>query len=372
MTMNNPKILIIDDEATICQACSQVFIQDGYSVETCLEGASGLKKFDCFKPDVVFVDLKMPGIGGMEVLENIIEKDENIVLVVITGYATIESAVESMKRGAFDFLPKPFTPDELRIITRRALEKRRASLEAERLREEKERMRQNFISLVSHELRTPLVAVMQYLEVLGGGIAGGISLEQAKIVNRMKIRIKELLSLIDRWLRLSRIEELNLKEEFEDFSLNGVIEEVIDVVNPLAQEKDVSIHVKPMVHKILVSGDKEMIKEVFANLISNGIKYNREGGKVIVDAYDRGHFWVIDISDTGVGIPEQAIPHIIEEFYRVKREGSAAGSGLGLAIVKKILDIHDGKLEIKSELNQGSTFSVYLPRTSVKTGRKDS
>jgi len=362
MTMNNPKILIIDDERTICQACSQIFIQDGYSVETCLEGASGLKKFDDFKPDVVFVDLKMPGIGGMEVLETIAQRDKNVVLVVITGYATIESAVESMKSGAFDFLPKPFTPDELRIITRRALEKRRASLEAERLREDKERMRQNFISLVSHELRTPLVAVMQYLEVLGGGIAGSISSEQIKIINRMKIRVKELLLLIDRWLKLSRIEELKLEEGFEDVALYSIIEEVIDVVNPLAQKKNVSIHVRPVVRNIVVNGDKEMIKEVFTNLINNGIKYNREGGDVIVEARDRENFWVIDISDTGIGIPQQEITHVGEEFYRVKREGSAAGSGLGLAIVKKILDIHNGRLEIKSKLNQGATFSVYFPK----------
>jgi two-component system sensor histidine kinase/response regulator len=368
MNIGNPKILIIDDEEAICDACCQILSGEGCLTEVSFEGVSGLKKLDDFKPDVVFVDLKMPGIGGMEVLAKIAEKDTNIVTIVITGYATIESAVESMKNGAFDFLPKPFTPDELRLITRRALEKRKASLEAERLKEEKEMMRQNFISLVSHELRTPLVAVMQYLEVLGGGIAGTISQEQSRIINRIKIRLNELLALIDRWLKLSRIEELKLKEGFQNFSLAAIINEAVELVQPLADEKNVRLRVKSIAHEILVNGEREMVKEIFTNLLNNGIKYNRENGSVVVESREEGDFWVIDISDTGVGISDDQIPRVTEEFYRIKREGSAAGSGLGLAIVKKILDIHNGKLEIKSTLNQGSTFSVYLPRSLMMTG----
>lgn len=369
MGANNPKILIIDDEKTICDASAQILGEDGCQVETSFEGLAGLKKVDDFKPDVVLVDLKMPGISGIEVLEKISKKDKNIVSVVITGYATIESAVESMKKGAYDFLSKPFNPDELRIICKRALERRRILLETERLKREKDKMRQNFVALVSHELRTPLVAVMQYLEVFTGGVAGEISQEQAKIVNRMKIRLNELLGLIDRWLKLSRIEELKLEESFEDFILSTVINDTIDLVKPFAQEKKVNIEVKSMSNNIIINGDIEMIKEVFTNIINNGIKYNREGGKVMVESREQDNFWVVDISDTGIGVPEQEIAHMGDEFYRVKREGSAAGSGLGLAIVKKILDIHNGKLEIKSRYDQGSTFSIFLPRTSTKTGK---
>jgi two-component system sensor histidine kinase/response regulator len=361
------KILIIDDEEMICSTCSQVLCQEGYVVETCFNGNSGLVKFDEFNPDIVFVDLKMSGMSGDEVLKQIKEKNKNVVSIVITGYATIESAVESMKNGAFDFLPKPFTPEELRIITRRALEKRRISLETERLRQEKERMRQNFISLVSHELRTPLVAVMQYLEVLiTCGNTYGVSSEQITIINRMKIRLRELLAIIDRWLRLTRIEGLQLKEEFEDFPLSVVIREAIELIEPLAKEKNVRVWIKPSAHSTVVNGDREMLKEVFTNLLNNGIKYNREGGSVVIEVRNEENFWIIDINDTGIGIHEKDIAHIGEEFYRVKREGSTAGCGLGLAIVKKIVDVHSGRLKIKSKLNKGSTFSVYLPQISTK------
>ncbi|MDI6839701.1 MAG: response regulator [bacterium] len=357
----NSSILIVDDESVIRDSYEQV-LSHKYSVKLAENGETAITLLQRESFDAVILDLKMPGLSGMDVLKKIKEINPDTIVIVITGYATVESAVEAMKLGAYDYIPKPFTPEELRIVIRRALEKRRSSLEAKRLKEEKERMRQNFISLVSHELRTPIVAVMQYLEVLSGGVAGRVSEEQSKIINRMKIRLNELLSLIERWLKLSRVEELKLKEGFKELVISSVVNEVVDLVNPIAKEKNISLKVKSIANNIVVNGNKGMIKEVFTNLISNGIKYNREGGSVIVESREEGNFWVIDVSDTGIGIPEQEIAHIGEEFYRIKREGVAAGSGLGLAIVKKILDIHDGRLEIKSKLNQGSRFSVYLPK----------
>jgi len=360
--MDKARVLIIDDEKTICDACSTVLTQALYEVQTSYDGESGLEKIDVFRPDLVFIDLRMPGLSGIEVIHSIREKDPYIVPVVITGYASIDSAVESMKAGAYDFLPKPFTPEQLRIIAKRALDKRRASLEAERLRQEKEKMRQGFISMVSHELRTPLVAVTQYLEVLANGFAGSISKEQSNIIDRMKIRMSELLRMIDRWLKLTRLEELKLKEDFKIFKMGTVIQEAIDLVKSTADEKNVHVKYDVFPDDAVVNGDRDLIKEVFINLIGNGVKYNRAEGRVSVTLQERERYWVVDVSDTGVGIPENEVPRVVEEFYRVKREGVAAGTGIGLAIVKKILDIHDGKLEIASKLDQGSTFSVFLPK----------
>jgi len=361
-------VLIIDDEKAICSTCSQILSQDGYRVAVRHDGETGIAAVGSERPDVVFVDLKMPGMSGIEVISTIKKKDPTLVSVVITGFATIESAVDSMKVGAFDFLPKPFSPDQLRIITRRALDNRLAMLEAARLRDEKEKMRQNYISMVSHELRIPLVAVMQYLEVLRNGFAGTITEEQSRIITRMKSRMSELLALIDRWLKLSRLEELKLQEGFKSFSLRPVVDEAIEMLHSLAAEKKISIRSNISADSATVYGDREMVKEVVINLVTNGVKYNKEGGTVNVSLRDSAEFWALDVSDTGVGIPEDAIPHVGDEFFRVKREGSAAGTGIGLAIVKKIIDIHEGKLEIKSTLDQGSTFSVFLPKSGQHKG----
>lgn len=361
MNHRDAKVLIIDDETTICDACYEILTGKNLIVETAINGEDGLKKFEEFLPDVVFIDLKMPGISGMDVLKNIVERKINTIPVVITGYASIESAVESMKNGAFDFLPKPFTGEELVLITERAFEKKKLLDEKQKLEREKEMMRQNFISLVSHELRTPLVAVIQYLEVLTGGIAGSVSEQQKNILERMKIRLNELLDLINRWLKLARIEELSLKENFEKFSVDGIVDEVIDLLKPLAVDKGINIEKRPVCESTVVYGDKDLIKEVFINIITNGIKYNRKNGSLFVDFVKAGDDIAIDITDTGTGIPENELGRLGEEFYRVKREGIASGSGLGLAIVKKILDVHKGRLDIKSKLNEGSTFRVYLP-----------
>uniref|UniRef100_A0A7C4XKS5 histidine kinase n=1 Tax=candidate division WOR-3 bacterium TaxID=2052148 RepID=A0A7C4XKS5_UNCW3 len=362
------KILVIDDEPTICDAIYQIFTEKNFQVEIANNGTEGLKKFDKFNPDVVFIDLKMPGISGMDVLKEIVKKETNAIPIVITGYASIESAVESMKTGAFDFLPKPFTTEELLIITERAIKKKIILDEKKKIEAEKEAMRKNFISLVSHELRTPLVAVMQYLEVLIGGMAGPIPDQQKQILDRMKIRLGELLTLINRWLKLARIEELNLKENFQVFPLEPVIDECIEILKPLAQEKMVKIEKKQTDELYNVFGERDFIKEVLINLITNGIKYNRENGSVLINLRKNGEYVVVDIMDTGVGISDEEIARLGEEFYRVKQEGVVSGSGLGLAIVKKILDIHNGRLEIKSKLNEGSTFTIYLPHSENQNG----
>ncbi|MEO0161643.1 MAG: response regulator [candidate division WOR-3 bacterium] len=368
MSRDKPKILVIDDEQTIRDACCQIFGEKGYEVECAANGSEGLKRFLEFKPDIIFIDLKMPGISGMEVLKKVIEERTGAIPIVITGYASIETAVESMKSGAFDFLPKPFTVEELLVITERAWERKKIQDEKERLEREKDMMRQNFISLVSHELRTPLVAVIQYLEVLAGGMVGGIPESQMKIIERMKIRLHEMLNLINRWLKLARIEELNLKDSFEEFSLRKIIEEAIEIINPLAQERKVKIEKEIAPGEMIIFGDPELLKEVFVNLLTNAVKYNRENGSIFVNCWISDKLSVTEITDTGIGISEEDMKRLGEEFYRVKREGVATGSGLGLAIVKKILDLHNGRLVIKSKLNEGSTFSVYLPLTTSHGG----
>jgi len=361
MKSKSNKILIIDDEPTICDACYQILTDKYYSVEVANNGSEGLKKFEDFKPDIVFIDLKMPGVSGMDVLKTIVQKKTNTIPIVITGYASIETAVESMKNGAFDFLPKPFTAEELIVIAERAIARKKDLDEKEKIEKEKEMMRQNFISLVSHELRTPLVAVIQYLEVLYGGMAGQVSEQQKQIIERMKVRLNELLDLINRWLKLARIEELNIKDNFQEFSLEPIIDESVELIKPLALEKGIKIEKKSIDSDYKILGERDLIKEVFINLITNGVKYNQNQGSVSINFRKNGDYIAVDITDTGIGISEDELNRLGEEFYRVKREGIASGSGLGLAIVKKILDIHNGRLEIQSKINQGSTFTVYLP-----------
>ncbi|UCE99362.1 MAG: response regulator [Planctomycetota bacterium] len=361
-------ILVIDDEIAMRDSCSQVLTKDGFRTETAEDGDSGLKKIRETKPDLVLVDLKMPGMSGMELLEKIADIDPNIVSVVITGYATIESAVEAMKRNAYDFLPKPFTPDQLRIVTKRGLERRRLALESAQLQLEKEKMKENFITLVSHQLRSPLASIQQYFEVILGGFAGNVDRKQKEMIEQASKYIDDLLRLVDDWLNMSRIEAGKLVEKFEPVDLVHVLSETMELLKPLANDKKVTLEINSHDSRPVVQGNAETLKQVFTNLISNGINYNREGGTVAVSTREEDDYLAVEVSDTGIGISQKNLPFIFDEFFRVKSQKTRAvtGSGLGLPIAKRIIEAHNGSIKLTSKLGKGSTFSILLPNAKGK------
>jgi len=352
-------ILIIDDEESLCDSCSQVYVKDGYSVDIARDGVTGLEKVKVLNPDLVLVDLKMPGMSGMEVLEEIKKINPEIVSVVITGYATVDSAVEAMKKGAYDFLPKPFTPDELRVITKRALEKRETLIEVHRLH----KMREGFISMVSHQLRTPLVAVQEYFEVILGGMAGEVTEEQREMLKRSKTRIDELLRLIKDWLNLSKIESNKIVDKLEPISIIPILTKTQELMETLAKQKNITLKMDLPLNLPMVLADEETLEQAFINLMENGIRYNKDGGILEVRAKEENDYVIVEISDTGIGIPKDKLPFIFEHFYiiKCKKTQDVGSTGLGLSIVKKIVDAHSGIIKVTSESGKGSTFKVFLP-----------
>jgi signal transduction histidine kinase len=360
MEIKQPRILVIDDEHAVCNSCSEVFKRDRYMVETAFEGVSGLKKFEEFKPDVVFLDLKMPGMNGLEVLEKIVEKDKNAVAIVITGYATIESAVESIKKGAFDFLPKPFTPAELRIITKRGLEKKRLIREAEALRRDKESMREKFIAMVSHQLKTPLVAVQEYFEVMLSGIVGPVTEEQRKMIERVQSRTGDLLKLIDEWLSYASIEGNRIAQRFVEFDVEPLVREVVEFLEPGAAKRNIRLEIQST-GSLLLKAERDLLREAFINLVHNAIQYNRDAGHVTITLQKESNKLVAKVSDTGIGIHEEDLPHLFEEFFRGKDVTGIPGTGLGLPLVKRIVEAHGGSISVESRVGEGTTFVLNIP-----------
>ena len=360
MSADRPRVLVIDDEKVVRDSCARILTTEGNIVKSAENGDIGLKIFKEFHPDLVLVDLKMPGKGGIEVLEEIESADPNVVKIVITGYATVSSAVDAMKRGAYDFIPKPFTPDEILLIVARGLERRRLLLESEALKEEQERTRRNMISLVSHELRAPLAATVQYLEVILGGMAGNISSEAREMIDRCNIRLKEFLGLLSRWLNLATFDPVKMAEHFQDIDLLDVARESIKILKSLAEEKKIHLSLKAPKDLPPINGSNVPLEEIFNNLISNAIKYNKAGGWVKVKLYEKDQGVWVEISDNGLGIDEEHLPRIFDEFYRVdgRRDAPVKGSGLGLSIVKKLVDAHGGMIDVESRFGEGTTFKI--------------
>jgi signal transduction histidine kinase len=299
------------------------------------------------------------------------------VTIVITGYATVSSAVEAMKKGAYDFLPKPFTPDEMRLITRRGLEKRRLVQETMALRREKEMLKEHFATIVSHELKAPLSATQQNLLALVAELSAQLSESQKDRCARMKARIADLLKLIDTWLRVISVDVAKLRESFAPVSVAPLIAKAIESVLPHATRKAIEI-VSSITEPLLpVNGHEVSLTEALVNLLSNAVKYSRAESKVRVQAGVYGADLLISVADTGVGIAKEELPFIFQDFYRgASGQSAEKGGGLGLGISRRIVEAHYGHISVESELGKGSTFVICLPalaagprvQSTAKTG----
>lgn len=364
-------VIVIDDDEGVRRSCDKILSKAGLRVELFEDGASGLEGVAALKPDLAVVDLRMPGIGGMEVISRISESFPQVIVVVITGYASIGTAVEAIKSGAYDFLPKPFTPDELRMIVNRGLERRQLMMESQRLEVERELLKRHFVTLVSHQLKSPLVAIRQYLDVMtrlddSPETAG----RRREWLERCLKRTDEVLEIIKDWLTLSKVERGSSAVERTRVDLKPLIANILKTYEELAAGLGVTLQADIPEYSCFASGDRNRLIVLFDNLIVNAIKYNKPDGSVTVSAEERNQQIVVSVSDTGIGIPREYREMIFDEFFRVKggSSGRPDGTGLGLAICRRIISELGGKIEVESEVEVGSTFRVWLPAWREGTG----
>jgi signal transduction histidine kinase len=367
-------IVVIDDDYAMRLSCAKILSKMGLRAETFADGARGLQGVAELKPGLVVVDLKMPGISGMEVISRVHEIDPQIVIIVITGYATIDTAVEAMKSGAYDFLPKPFSPDELRLIVNRCLDRRRLALESQRGEVERALLKRRFITFVSHQLRTPLVAIHQYLDVLKHlDDKDSEPGRRREWIERCLKRTEELQSLIADWLTLARVEGGALLRERVAVDLQEIVPGILKTYEEMAAAGNVALETRMSQEALCVCGDRSCLSVLLDNLITNAIKYNQPGGKVTVSGCLSGGEVVIAVADSGVGIPERYRPFLFDEFFRIKGEGARRieGTGLGLHISKKIVSEMGGSIDVESQTGVGSTFRVRLPAWSEAVAESD-
>jgi signal transduction histidine kinase len=357
-------IVVIDDEHAMRLSCRKTLEKVGFRVETFEDGAQGLEGVARLKPGLVVVDLKMPGISGMEVIARVHEMDPHIIIVVITGYATIDTAVEAMKSGAYDFLPKPFSPEELRLIVNRGLERRRLTLESRRGEVERELLKRRFVTFVSHQLQTPLVAIHQYLDVLKHlGDTEDAVVKRREWLDRCLKRTEEMQSIIKNWLTLSKVEGQTLSRQRIKVDLKRIITDILKTYEELAAADQISLVVQLPGEAYFVRGDRDCLSVLFDNLIVNAINYNKPGGRVTVSAQPSDGEVAVSVTDTGVGIPAKYRQFLFDEFFRIREEGAkkTPGTGLGLSICKRIVSEMGGSIDVDSQVDVGSTFRVRLP-----------
>ena len=363
------RVAMVDDEAPLSAAVKRILAKYKGHVEAVdvdvtyasthfSTGEDFLNSLaDGVEYDLLLLDLKLPGMSGLDILAELGRQGRSLVTIMITAYATFETAVQATKLGAYDFLPKPFSPEELRYSLRKATDQLIISREARRLAEEERQVRFNFISVLSHELKAPLNAIDGYLRLL----QDEQSPERRQMIDRSLLRLDGMRKLIFDLLDLTRIESGQKSRQFAEVDVAGVAKKTIDLFATEAAERDISIALEALEPVKLVA-DAGELEIVLNNLVSNAVKYNRDGGSVTVSLERKDGAVNIQVADTGIGLTPEESAKLFSEFVRIKNEDTfkILGSGLGLSTVRKLAHLYGGNASVKSERGVGSTFTVTL------------
>ncbi|HKR01229.1 MAG TPA: response regulator [Pyrinomonadaceae bacterium] len=389
------RLLVVDDEESLRITTAAIFEQEGYTVETASSGVEAVAFIEKFEFDLVLTDLHMEGGDGLSVLAEVRERAPLTISVVLTGFASVESAIAALQQGAYDYLVKPCDIDEMKYTIRRGVEHRRLMLAEAEARENLERLNRDlerrveertaeltrlndelaeanrakdiFLATLSHELRTPLTPVLGWVNLLRNGNLDGDGVAQALDAIERNARLQS--RLIDDLLDISRIATGKLRFEPKAIDLNEVTEAAVETVRASAGVRRVELDVDLTAAPLVVMGEPVRLQQIVWNLLSNAIKFTESGGRVQVRTEGDDEEARVVVEDTGIGISPEFLPHVFDRFRQAdgsptRRHG---GLGLGLAIVQALAKLHKGQVRAESEgEGRGSRFTLSLP-SAAKT-----
>ncbi|ACB51857.1 two-component hybrid sensor and regulator [Crocosphaera subtropica ATCC 51142] len=350
----NHYILVVDDIPDNLLLIQLALEQDGHQLVSVNDGFSALAQIDQCPPDLILLDVMMPRMDGYEVTQKIRQNSRlpYIPILLITAHEQ-SNVVKGLDTGADDFIRKPVQIDELQARVRSLL----------RLKQSIDQ-REHFVHCLTHDLRTPLVAADRMLSLITQGVFGEITLKTKDALNNIIRSNQNLLEMINKLLDVHSYEEGQKKLSCITFNLKNLLEQIITELTPLAQEKALELRCDWQAPLEEIDGDRQELRRVLTNLISNAIKFTDTGYievRVSLSVGDNkeDNWLIIEIEDTGIGISSKAKAKIFRRFYHSNHKG--LGYGLGLHLCHQIIQEHGGKITLESQLDQGSTFTVGLP-----------
>jgi two-component system, sensor histidine kinase and response regulator len=368
------KVLVIDDEPGIRSGVSRIlnnfhvtypFMDEDYTFEVseAATGEDGIVILERDMPDILLLDNKLPGIQGVDVLEYIRKRNYDIVVAMITSYASLDVAIRATRDGAIDFIPKPFTPQELKSSIENITKQQYLKRITHKLKQEGKKIRYQFLSVLSHELKAPLNALEGYLRMMQEKQAGDRIEDYATPIERSLQRIQGMRNLIMDLLDFTKIRLERKEEKIQEVNMAEVASGAIVTVQPYAIQMDVTINLDVR-SDVVIMADPDDMEIVFNNLISNAVKYNKVGGKAEITIDSSDSEAILIFSDTGIGITKGDTENLFTEFVRIKNEKTRniSGSGLGLSIVKKVIELYHGTINVESTPDIGTVFTIRLPK----------
>ncbi|MCU0409636.1 MAG: hybrid sensor histidine kinase/response regulator [Bacteroidales bacterium] len=346
------KVLVIDDEPGIRSGVSRIlgsfhvtypFMDEDYTFEVAEAGTGedGIAFIERELPDILLLDNKLPGMQGVEVLDYIRKRNYDIVVAMITSYASLDVAIRATRDGAIDFIPKPFTPQELKSSIENITKQLYLKRITHRMNQEGKKIRYQFLSVLSHELKAPLNALEGYLRMMQEKQAGDRIEDYATPIERSLQRIQGMRSLIMDLLDFTKIRLERKEEKVQEVNLRDVASDAIVTVQPYAIQMDVTVHLDS--------------------------RSEANGGRADITIDSTENEAIIIVADTGIGINKSDTENLFTEFVRIKNEKTRniTGSGLGLSIVKKVIELYHGTVKVESTPDVGTTFTIRIPKKQI-------
>ena len=412
------ELLVVDDDESVLLTLQAILQMEGYAVEARARGLEAIELLNQRTFDLVLTDLRLDDVDGITILAEIRRTSPETVAIMLTGYASLETAIKALREGAYDYLVKPCDVEELKATVARGLERRYLSTQlhkrmaeiaaanetiselnqglqkrveeataeltsmVEQLRE-LDRLKSQFLSMASHELKTPLTVISGFLQVslrrkqrrLTRGYPSEAEWreEQKADVDQLEVlnaQSQKLAKLVDELLDVSRIESGRLEFHLGEVDVRQLAADVAGRMQLTTQKHELTFPTGPGDGSTVITADRDHLEQVLNNLIGNAIKYSPDGGAIDVDVRPDADGVVLSVRDRGVGIPAAELDAVFSLFYRSRAEGTrqtVSGMGLGLYISKEIVERHGGRISVDSTPGEGSTFYVHLPREAAVT-----
>jgi signal transduction histidine kinase len=365
-------ILVVDDVEQNVAVISQMLRNAGHMVIAAFNGEAALRMLEKRRPDLILLDVMMPGIDGFEVCRRIREKENlrDIPIIFLSALAEVDTKVRGLEAGGVDYITKPFQEQE--VLARVQAQLRLRHLEIERqqhieelrgLNEEKDRLMQ----IVSHDLRSPLGGIRGLAEILRDDQEEHNNPESVKEFSGIIVQTADkLLQLVNDLLDLARVESGKMPLNAEGFDLVNSIRQTLRMMEKVAANKGVALEFSSNKPSLFITADEPKLMQVINNLLSNAIKFTPQNGSVTITASafgDDAKDVTITVKDTGLGIPQEYLPRIFDKFGPFQRSGTAGerGTGLGMSIIKRFVELHNGTITAESIPGSGSTFKIIIP-----------
>ena len=370
--METLNILIVDDEYGMRRGAERALrdvtlsLPDvngdvRFDIRTAATGKELEEMLESGHTDILLLDHKLPDMTGLDILDSLGKRSLDLLTIMITAYASLDTAVTATRRGAYDFLAKPFTPEELRGAVRKAARHLILQRQARRLADEKRQVRFQFTSVLAHEMKAPIAAIEGYLQMIRERSAGENLENYDRMLDRCLIRIEGMRKLISDLLDLTAIESGQRQRNIVSVNVADAARQSVENMKAEAERRGIKIDLRVPADLVL-EADRTEIEMIFNNLVSNAVKYNRDNGKVTVTADVSGDDVRIQVDDTGIGMTQEECQRLFNDFTRIRNEKTRhiLGSGLGLSTLKKLVTLYRGSISVESQPDAGSTFTVTL------------